>query len=197
MENAVEGGGLASTAKSSVSKLLAEQLNNLAGSLIKGVDLNFGLTTEDDYTTGNRESRTDLTVGVSKSVLNDRLRVSVGSNFELDGPTQAGEKQANNLIGDVAVDYLLSKDGRYALRAYSRNRYEAEVEGQIIESGVSFVFTLNFNEFKQILNKKTAQQKAEAKLRDERNKQIDEAEKARKKAEEEATADKKPGDIHQ
>ena len=195
MENAVEGGGLATTAKSSVSKLLAEQLNNLAGSLIKGVDLNFGLTTEDDYTSGNRETRTDLTVGVSKSVLNDRLRVSVGSNFELDGPTQAGEKQANNLIGDVAVDYLLSKDGRYALRAYSRNRYEAEVEGQIIESGVSFVFTLNFNEFKQILNKKTAQQKAEAKLRDERNKQIDEAEKAQREAEEKAAAEKKPGEI--
>ncbi|MES2892355.1 MAG: translocation/assembly module TamB domain-containing protein [Bacteroidota bacterium] len=194
MENAVQGGGLASTAKSSVSKLLTEQLNNLAGSLVKGVDLNFGVATEDDYTTGDRQSRTDLTVGVSKSILNDRLRVSIGSNFELDGPSNAGEK-ASNLAGDVAVDYLLSKDGRYALRAYRRNRYEAELEGQIIESGVSFVFTLDFNEFKQILNKKTAQQKAEEKLRKERNKQIEEAEKAQKEAEERAAAEKKPGEI--
>jgi hypothetical protein len=43
--------------------------------------------------------------------------------------------------------------------------------GQVIETGVSFMFTLDFNEFKQILNRRTAEQK-----------QIDKAEKARLKA---------------
>lgn len=170
LENAAEGTSLATTAKSSVSKILADQLNNLAGSMIKGVNLNFGVNTEDDYSTGTRASRTDLTVGVSKNLLNDRLRVSVGSNFALEGPANTNQS-ASNIAGDVAVDYLLSKDNRYALRAYRRNRYEGIVEGQVIETGVSFMFTLDFNEFKQILNRRTAEQK-----------QIDKAEKARLKA---------------
>ncbi|MEP7108101.1 MAG: translocation/assembly module TamB domain-containing protein, partial [Ferruginibacter sp.] len=126
LENAAEGASLASTARSSVSRILTEQLNNLAGSLIKGIDLNFGVSSEDDYSTGKLSNRTDLTVGVSKNLLNDRLRVSVGSNFELEGPANT-DQNASNIAGDVAVDYLLTKDGRYALRAYRRNRYEGVV----------------------------------------------------------------------
>jgi hypothetical protein len=82
----------------------------------------------------------------------------VGSNFELEGPVNANQT-ASNIEGDVAVDYLLSKDGRYALRAYRRNRYEGVIEGQVIESGVSFIFSFDFNEFKQILNRKSKEQK--------------------------------------
>jgi len=174
LENAAEGASLASTAKSSVSRILTEQLNNLAGSLVKGVDLNFGVNAEDDFSSGTRTSRTDLTVGVSKKLLNDRLRVSIGSNFELEGPANTNQS-ASNIAGDVAVDYLLSKDGRYALRAYRRNRYEGVVEGQVIESGVSFIFTFDFNEFKQIFHRKTEEEK-----------QIEKAEKAREKAREKA-----------
>ena len=173
LENAAEGASLASTAKSSVSRILTEQLNNLASSLIKGVDLNFGVNAEDDYSSGTRTSRTDLTVGVSKQLLNDRLRVSVGSNFELEGPANTNQS-ASNIAGDVAVDYLLSKDGRYTLRAYRRNRYEGVIEGQVVESGVSFIFSFDFNEFKQIFNRKTEEQKL-----------LEKAEQKKKKAQEE------------
>lgn len=171
LQNGAEGTSLANSAKSSVSKLLAEQLNNLAGSLVQGVNLNFGVNTDADYSSGTRASRTDLTVGVSKSLLNDRLRVSVGSNFELEGPANTNEN-ASNIAGDVAVDYLLSKDGRYALRAYRKNEYQGVIEGQVIESGVSFIFTFDFNEFKQIFNRKTAEQKERDLLLQQKAKQV-------------------------
>ncbi len=158
LKNSAEGTSLATTVKTSVSKILADQINNLAGSLIQGVDLNFGINAEDDYTSGTPESRTDLTVGVSKKLLNDRLRVSVGSNFELEGPANANEN-ASNIAGDIAVDYLLSKDGRYTLRTYRRNRYEGVVEGQVVESGISFLFTLDFDSLKQLFKKPTPEQK--------------------------------------
>ena len=176
LENSAEGTSIAGSIKSSVSSLLAEQLNNLASSLIKGVNLNFGVNSNDDYSSGTRTSRTDLTVGVSKSLLNDRLRVSVGSNFELEGTASANES-ASNIAGDVAVDYLLSKDGRYTLRAYRRNNYEGVIEGQVIESGVSFIFTFDFNEFKEILNKKTEEQKRQINIDKERTKSIEDKKK--------------------
>jgi hypothetical protein len=43
-----------------------KQLNNLAGDLISGVELNFDLVSQ-DYTTGQLENKTDLNVGISKN----------------------------------------------------------------------------------------------------------------------------------
>ena len=54
------GGGMTaeSFARASVSKLLTEQLNQLATDLIKGVDLNFDVVSQtDDYTTGTRQQQ--------------------------------------------------------------------------------------------------------------------------------------------
>ncbi len=110
-----------SVAKQSVSKLLTQQLNNLSQNLIQGVDINFDVATTDDYTTGTRQDRTDFNVGVSKSLLSDRLTVTVGSDFQLEGPTVANSQQ-NNLAGNISINYKLSKDGRYMLRAYQEKR---------------------------------------------------------------------------
>jgi translocation and assembly module TamB len=143
---------VSSFARQSVSRLLSEQLNNLAGNLIKGVDLNFGVMSQEDFTTGERLNRTDLTVGVSKQLMNDRLRISVGSNFELEGPQNTNASKSN-IAGDVQVDYQLSRDGRYMLRAYRRNQYDFIVEGQVVETGVSFIFSLDFDSLRELFRK--------------------------------------------
>jgi hypothetical protein len=154
------GGGFSASdfARQSVSRLLTEQLNRLAGGLIGGVDLTFGVTSTDDYTTGERRTRTDLNVGLSRRLLNDRLTVSVGSNFELEGPqnTQGGNQGASNLIGDININYKLSKDGRYMLRTYRRNQYEGVVEGYVIESGLGFSINVDYNHFSELLRRKRA-----------------------------------------
>lgn len=138
--------------KQSVSKILTDQLNKLAGNLIHGVDLSFGLNAEDDYSTGTQQSRTDLTVGVSKSLLNDRLKISVGSNFEIESPAGTN-RDAANIAGDVAIDYKLSEDGRYKIRGYRKNEYEGVVEGQVVETGLTFIYTLDYDHFKELFEK--------------------------------------------
>jgi hypothetical protein len=47
----------------------------------------------------------DLNVGISKKLLNDRLKVTVGSSFGL-GPQQ--KNQEASTIADVAIEYQLS-----------------------------------------------------------------------------------------
>ncbi|MDY3521613.1 translocation/assembly module TamB domain-containing protein [Riemerella anatipestifer] len=142
-----------SMAKQSVSRILSQSLNDLAGDLIAGVELNFDLESSDDYSTGERTSRTDLNVALSKKLLNDRLKVSLGSNFGLEGATRPGE-QASNIAGDIMVDYMLSKDGRYLLRTYRKNQYQVALQGQVIETGLGFVITLDYNDLREILKKK-------------------------------------------
>lgn len=150
-----------SFAKQSVSKLLTEQLNNLASGLISGVDLTFDVASTDDYTTGERRDRTDLNVGLSKRLLNDRLTVSVGSNFELEGPQSGGNQSSNNIIGNVNINYQLSKDGRYMLRAYRRNEYQGQVDGYVIETGLGFSINIDYNRFREILHAKKVREERE------------------------------------
>lgn len=159
-------------ARQSVSKLLTEQLNNLAAGLATGVDINFDLQSEEDYSTGSLQNRTDLNVALSKRLLNDRLTVTVGSNFELEG-AQNTNRQSNNIAGDVSLSYQLSKDGRYMLRAYRKNEYEGILEGYIVETGLGFVISIDYNRFREIFE---SAKKREAR-RERRRKQLEEAEK--------------------
>lgn len=141
-----------SLARQSASKLLSQQMNNLAGDLIKGVALNFNLDASEDYSSGNLDNRTDLSVGLSKKLLNDRLKVTVGSSFGLEGQERANQ-ETNTIAGDIAVEYQLSEDGKYRVRAYRINQYQVALQGQVIETGVAFVITMDYNRFSELFQK--------------------------------------------
>lgn len=140
--------------RQSVSGILASQLNRVAGGLVKGVDLNFDFESQDDYSSGTAQTRTDLKVGMSRTLKNERIKVNVGTNVPLEGGSTA--QNASFISSDVQVDYMLSKDGKYMLRTYSKNKYEGVVEGQIIETGVTFIFTVEYNKFKEMFRKSGA-----------------------------------------
>jgi hypothetical protein len=152
-ESSGDGFNAGAFARQSVSKLLTEQLNNLTQNLIDGVDLNFDVTSSDDYTTGERRNRTDLNVGLSKQLLSNRLTVTVGSNFALEGPQQSNQRN-NNIAGNVALNYLISRDGRYMLRAYRRNEYFGVVDGYIIETGLRFIITFDYDRFADLFRRR-------------------------------------------
>ncbi len=148
LQSAGGSSGVQGAIRNSVSGLLSDQLNKLVGNSIAGVDLNFDLQSGEDYSTGTAQNRTDLNVALSKRFLNDRLTVSVGNNFNLEGQNQPGQK-ASTIAGNVTVGYKLTKDGRFALRAYRRDEYIV-VQGQVVETGVGFSFTVDYNKFKEI-----------------------------------------------
>jgi hypothetical protein len=137
--------------RQSVSGVLSSQLNRVAGSLVKGVDLNFGLESQDDYSSGTAQTRTDLKVGMSRTLKNDRIKVNVGANVPIEGGSSA--QNASFISSDVQVDYMLSKDGKYMLRTYSKNKYEGVIEGQIIETGITFIFTVEYDKFREMFRK--------------------------------------------
>lgn len=168
--NTSSGISASSVLRQSVTKLLTEQLNRIAEGLIEGVDINLGLESSDDYTTGEKAERTDLNVGLSKRLLNDRLTVTVGSNFALEGP-QNSNQQANNIAGNVVIDYALSSDGRYKLRAYRKNDYQGVIDGYVVETGVSFIITLDYNKFEQIFQGKKKREALRRQRREQREKQ--------------------------
>ncbi|MBZ4041334.1 translocation/assembly module TamB domain-containing protein [Flavobacterium hibisci] len=185
---ASESGGTnaESLARQSVSKILSQQLNDFAGELISGVQLEFDLESTEDYTTGSMENRTDLNVGVSKKLLDDRLKVTVGSSFAVEGKERANE-ESTNIAGDVALDYQLTKDGRYMLRAYRKNEYQVAVEGQVVETGIAFIITMSYNKFRELFHRSAKEKEIiqEERIRKERKKQKDQEAKEKENLDEE------------
>jgi hypothetical protein len=171
--------GINGAIRSSVSSLLSDQLNKLAGNLIGGVQLSFDLTSGADYSTGVQQNRTDLNVGLSKQFLNDRVTVTVGNNFNLEGQNQPGQK-TTDIAGNISVNYKLTQDGRYIIRAYRRDEFIV-VEGQVVETGVGFSLTYEYNHLKELLKKSKEQKALEKKYRQdqrEKKKEQKEADKA-------------------
>lgn len=140
-------------ARSSVSKLISDQLGRLASNVLKGFDVDFNLLSENGIASNNggTGARTDLNVGLSKSFLNGRLTVSVGKNFVLENTT--GVSNQTQVFDNVSLNYNLSRDGRYVLRGYRRNDYQAVLDGYIIETGVGFVITIDYNTLADIFRR--------------------------------------------
>lgn len=145
----LSGGSAESLARSTVSSFLSSQLNNLASNLITGVELDFNLQSEEDYLTGNAQTRTDLNVDISKMLFDDRLKITIGSNFEVEGNTRPGER-ASNIAGDISLEYQLSKDGRYFARVYRKNQYQATLQGEFVETGIGFIINMSYDKFKEL-----------------------------------------------
>ncbi len=143
-------------ARSSVSKLISDQLGRLASGVLKGFDVDFNLLSQAGSTnTGGTTngSRTDLNVGLSRSFLAGRVTVSVGKNFVLDNSANAATPSQNQVFDNVSANYNVTRDGRYVLRAYRRNDYQAVLDGYVIETGVGFIITVDYNTLADIFRR--------------------------------------------
>ncbi|CAH0997544.1 hypothetical protein EMA8858_03678 [Emticicia aquatica] len=140
-------------ARQSVSKLLTDQLNLLAGDLIKGIKLDFNLNSTTLSTDAGNKAKTDLNVGLSKAFLNDRLKIAVGRNFQLENTTGSAAT-STEIVDNISLNYNLSKDGRYLFSAYRKNQYQAILDGFVVETGVAFTITLDYEYFKELFEKK-------------------------------------------
>lgn len=143
-------------ARSSVSKLISDQLGRLASGVLKGFDVDFNLLSQaGSANTGGTSngSRTDLNVGLSRSFLAGRVTVSVGKNFVLDNSAGAAVPSQNQVFDNVSANYNVTRDGRYVLRAYRRNDYQAVLDGYVIETGVGFIITVDYNALADIFRR--------------------------------------------
>ena len=134
---------------SSVSNLLSNELNRLAKRYIKGVDLDFGVNSFSNTFDDGNSLITELKVGLSKRLLNERLTVKLGGNVQFENTTvEVVNNQNSTFSGDFVLEYKLTPDGNYNLRFF-----QALSNGENIftpgvnysETGVSVFFTKSFN----------------------------------------------------
>ncbi len=145
------GGEAVSTiARNSVNQMLSDQLNALSGKYVKGADLNFNLRTTEDYAGGTAEQNTALQVGLKKELFNSRLSLQIGSSIDLNGGNQNSAANGQSLTGDVLVEYKLTEDGRYRLKAFRENQFEGVIDGILYRTGLGISFTQNYNHWSEL-----------------------------------------------
>jgi len=143
-----ESGGASSTVRTTVGKFLSAQLNKWSSKVKSGVELNFDIQSYDDYQTGQAQGRTQVEIGLKKQLLNERLTVQVGGTVDVEGE-KAKQNSASDITGDVTVEYKLTEDGRYRLKAFRQNQYEGAIEGQLVETGAGILYVRDFDKWKE------------------------------------------------
>ncbi|WP_445159311.1 translocation/assembly module TamB domain-containing protein [Mesohalobacter salilacus] len=146
-------GGAASMARENVNQVLSDQLNAFSDRLTgnTGISLNFDINSYTQYQGNTAQDRTDLDVTAQKELMDGRLVVEAGSQMNVQGEQRPGESQA--AVGNVSVEYLLTEDGRWKLRAFRTSEYENIIDGQVVVSGIALIFAREFNKFKTLWNK--------------------------------------------
>ncbi|MES2388347.1 MAG: translocation/assembly module TamB domain-containing protein [Bacteroidota bacterium] len=157
LASASGGGGIGETARSSVSQVLSDQLEGLSNQYIKGVNLDVGVDSYQDYSTGAAQNRTQVNLGVSKNLLNDRLTVSVGSAVDVEG-NRAGtvNNGAGYMPGNVTVEYSLTPTGQLKLKGYRSVNTVSVIDNNVTETRVAIAFTRDFNKWRAIFKKDKA-----------------------------------------
>ena len=138
--------------RSTVGKFLSAQLNQLTSLVLPGVELNFDIQSYEDYHSGEAEGRTQVEIGVKKQLFDERLSVQFGGAIDVEGE-RARNNQATDIASDIQIEYRLTKDGRYRLKGFRHNQYEGAIEGQLVETGIGFVYVRDFNRWKNIFSK--------------------------------------------
>lgn len=119
----------------SLYNVLTSTLNTLAANAIKGVDINFGVDQYQTGNNGNTSTATSYSYQVSKSLINNRFKILVGGNYTTGS---ADENFQQNLISDIAFEYILKQTNNMSLNArlYRHTGFESVLEGEITETGV-------------------------------------------------------------
>lgn len=147
------GPGLSTTARTSASRLLSQQLNRLSDRYIRGVDLSFEVESYEELYDGQVVGRTELQMEISRDFLDERLRITAGGHLELEDETRRQLNPAD-IAGDFSVEYLLLPDGRLIARVFRERNFQDIYEGEVVETGVALIFRQSFDRFREIFRRR-------------------------------------------
>jgi hypothetical protein len=130
----------------SVSELLSNQLSYWLTQVDQNLEIDLDLGALD------AEAFNTFQLRLSYSFLNGRLRITRDGTF-----SNASQQQQSvaAIAGDWMVDYLLTPDGKFRVKMYSRSNFNAISSSlgaqTALTTGVSLMHTQSFNEVKDLL----------------------------------------------
>lgn len=131
-----------STALRSVGDLINTQLNRLAGKA-EGLELNFNLDQYDDQVSEGGGQITEVNLGVSQSLFNDKVVISVGGNVDV-GSGNDEREGLSGVAGDFVLEYKITDDGKYRVKVFQKTDYDVMNDNNLWKTGVGFSYKTKF-----------------------------------------------------
>lgn len=140
-----------------IYNMLTSQVNNWMANHVKGVDLSFGVNQYDKTVNGETGSTMSYSYMMSKSLFNNKFKISVGGNYTTDA--SADENFSEDLISDISFEYILKQTSNVTMyaRLFRHTGYESILEGEITEMGVGFVLKRRLSSLRNLFHWKTPQ----------------------------------------
>ena len=130
---------------SALSSFLQNEINNIAGSALKTLDLQLGI---DNTTDASGAMRTDYSFRFAKRFMNNRLKLQIGGKVS-SGDTEATDQQS--FFDNVTMEYRLNQEATKNVKLfYNQNVYDW-LEGYTGEYGVGFVWRKKLDNFWDII----------------------------------------------
>ena len=131
---------------SALSSFLQSEINNIAGSALKTLDVSVGI---DNTTDASGMTHTDYSFKFAKRFLNNRLKLEIGGKVSSGSSDNSG--QNNSFFDNVTMEYRLNQDATKNLKIfYNQNVYDW-LEGYTGQYGVGFVWRRKLNSLADIL----------------------------------------------
>lgn len=131
------------TANAALNSMLNREMDSmLAGMKHTSIDLGI-----DTYNTDAGNTRTNYSVKVSQNFFNDRFRATIGGQVSSGG--DVGQSSGARL-GDMSLEWLIKRDGSHLMKIFRKTNYESVLEGELIETGISYVQERSAYRLKQL-----------------------------------------------
>ena len=133
---------------SALSSFLQSEINTIAGSALKTLDLSLGI---DNTTDASGAMHTDYSFKFAKRFFNNRLRIELGGKVS-SGANDAMGGQNQSFFDNVTMEYRLNQDATKNLKLfYNQNVYDW-LEGYTGEYGIGFVWRRKLNSLKDVFS---------------------------------------------
>lgn len=144
----VGGSTLSQGFSNSVGEFVSNQLSYWLNQYDENLEIDF------DINSLSTDAFNNFQLRLAYSFLDGRLRVTRGGGFT--AIVDDSDSELQSILGDWSVEYILTEDGKWRLRFFSRNnQYNSGTQGvsyqQGQETGLSFQYVTSFDEFKQII----------------------------------------------
>lgn len=143
-----ESRSLASSLGSQPYELISSQLNSMLSQISTEFDVGF------NYRPGDNLTSDEVELMLSKQLFNDRMRVEVNGNFGVSNNSTSSLQRSSNLVGDVNIEYKLTPDGRFMVKAYNRTNRDIIDIYAPYKQGLGISYRKQFDYFRDIFKKR-------------------------------------------
>lgn len=132
------------TMNSALNSFLQQEINNIAGSALRTLDLSVGM---ENNTDAEGRMHTDYSFKFAKRFWNNRLSISVGGKIST-GPDVSG--QNNTFFDNVEVQYRTSATSNQYLQLFYKRAVYDFLEGYVGEYGAGYMWKRKLQNFRDI-----------------------------------------------